>query len=113
MFAKATRAVGEEVNFSTEFDSVTSCGDLLHNPSIKSNDVPSRKLSMSTKKQRGEKTQLDRRGGLKITVDGDQSHVPAQKTKYLKQAKAAGFDPMCVLSRLDPSNVKHRDNRTR
>lgn len=42
----------------------------------------------------------------------NQSSVPAQKTKYLKQAKATGFNPMCALSLLDPLNVKHCDNRT-
>lgn len=57
-------------------------------------------------------TQLDRRSSLKITVDGNQSCVPAQKTKYLKPAKATGFNPTCALSLLDPLNVKHCDNRS-
>lgn len=60
----------------------------------------------------GEKTQLDSRSSLEITVDGNQSCVPAQKTKYLKPAKATGFNPMCALSLLDPLNVTHCDNRT-
>lgn len=112
VFAKATRAVGEEVNFSTEFDSVASCVDLLHNLTAHWNRVPSEKRFMSTKNQRGEKAQLDSRSSLKITEDSNQSSASAQKTKYLLLVKATGWSPVCALSLLESLNVKYYDNRT-
>lgn len=112
VFAKATRAVGEDVKFSTEFDSMASCTDLLHHVITHWNSKLSEKRFTFTKNQWGGETQLDRRSRLKITVDGNQSCVPAQKTKYLKPAKATGFNPTCALSLLDPLNVKHCDNRS-
>lgn len=68
--AKATRAVGEEVKFSTEFDSAVSCESPL---TTLWNSKLSEKRFTSTKNRRGKKRQLDRMSSLKITADGNQS----------------------------------------
>lgn len=54
------------------------------------------KMVMSTKNQWN--SQLDRRSSLKITVADHRSNVPAQKTKYLKQATATGLNPICSFT---------------
>lgn len=103
MFAKATRAVGEEV----KFDSLASCTD-LHTMIL---SFPKNFLCLLRTNEE-EKTQLDRRSSLKITVDSNQSCTHAQKTKCLKPPKATGFNPSWALSMLEPLNVTHHDNRT-
>lgn len=53
--AKATRAVGEEVKFSTEFDSAASCQNLLHNLTTHWNSMISEKRLVSIRNQQGKK----------------------------------------------------------
>lgn len=89
VFAKATRAVGEEVKFSAEFDSVASCEDPLHNLTTHWNNV----LSEKEKKKkvsfllRPSEAEMDRTSSLKITADSNQSAVPAQKTQIYEASK--------------------------
>lgn len=94
MFAKATRAVGEEV----KFDSLTRLHRSAHHDSELS---PKKLFLMFTKKQRGGKNTVGQEEQPKNN-SGQQSELYARtEDQTLEVAEATGFSPKCAPSAPD------------